>query len=541
MAEFDYIVVGAGSAGCIVAARLAEDRGMSVLVLEAGPGDGSILVRMPAAVSYPLRRDEWIWRFETGPEPALDGRRIAHPRGRLLGGSSSINGMVYVRGSPRDYEGWAAEGLTGWSYADCLPYFRRMESFEGGADAYRGGDGPLRVITMKAEHPLFEAMIAAAQQAGLHYNEDYNGFRQEGVHRHQANIRNGHRASASRAYLHPAMRNGNLRVETGAEVHRVRFDGARRAIGVTYERRGEIRTAEARREVIVCAGTYKSPHLLLLSGIGAGAHLREHGIDIVADVPAVGRNMEDHLGVGLGHRATRSGVSPAIDKGLIGRGLIGLQWLLTGGGLGARNFWETGAFLKSDDKLAHADIQHEFLPVAGGLDGKRLRAVDGFRYSISLMRPESRGRMSLVSADPRAMPRIVHNYMSAPGDIAALRRGVRRTAEILRQAAWDDLRGPADGVDVDGMADAEIESWIRRTGSTYFHPTSSCRMGDGEESVVDAAGRVHGVEGLRVVDASIMPHVISGNTNCPTMMIAEKLSDAIRGRSLPPDPQPFAR
>lgn len=534
MAEYDYVVIGAGSAGSIVAARLAEERGCSVLVLESGPRDGSVLLRMPAAVAYPLRRADWTWQFLTGPEPALDGRMIDHPRGRLLGGSSSINGMVYVRGNPRDFDSWAAEGLPDWSYSHCLPYFRKMERFEDGASAYRGGDGPLDVIRLEADHPLFDAMIAAAEQAGLRYNDDYNAARQEGVHRYQATIRRGHRASASRAYLQPAMRRENLTVVTGATVRRILFDRSSRAVGVRYERRGERIEVSARREIIVSAGTYNSPHLLLLSGIGAAETLRAHDIAVVADLPAVGQGLEDHVGAGVGFAASRSGVSPVIGTGLLGRGLIGLRWLLTGGGAGARNFWETGAFLKSADDLAHADIQHEFLPFAGALSGNRLRVIDGFRYSVSLMRPESRGAVTLASADPTDAPRIVSNYLSDRGDLEALRRGIRRTLEIVRQPAWNDLRGRIDGPDLEAMSDSELDAWLRRTATTYYHPTSTCRMGVGPDSVVDAEGRVYGIAGLRVIDASIMPHVISGNTNAPTMMIAEKLADAIRGRRLAP-------
>ncbi|MDF2235314.1 choline dehydrogenase [Albimonas sp. CAU 1670] len=534
MSTPDYIVVGAGSAGCIVAARLAEDPGVSVLLLESGPRDRSVLLAMPAAVSYPLRQAKWTWRYETGPEPGLGGRTVSHPRGRVLGGSSSINGMVFVRGAAHDFDGWAAEGLAGWSHADCLPYFRRMERFEDGASAERGGDGPLSVIRLKGDHPLFEAMIEAAEQAGLPANPDYNAHWREGVHRHQATIRDGRRHSASRAWLRPALRRGGIEVRAGATVRRILFDDARRAVGVECERRGVREVVHAGREVILCAGAYESPHLLLLSGVGPADQLRAHDVPLVADVPAVGRGLEDHLGVGIGRLASRPGVSPAIHAGPLGKGLIGLRWLLTGGGMGARNFWETGAFLRSDPSLAHPDIQHEFLPVAGGLSGGALRVADGFRYSVSLMRPRSRGSVSLASADPRAAPRIVSGYLRAPGDLEALMRGVRRTMEIVRQPAWDALRGPADGPDPDAMDDAELAAWIRATGSTYFHPASTCRMGVDETSVVDAEGRVHGVEGLRVIDASVMPHVVSGNTNAATMMIAEKLSDAVRGRRLAP-------
>ncbi len=538
--KFDYIVVGAGAAGSIVAARLAEDPGTRILVLEAGPHDRSIYVRMPAAMSYPLTDARRTWTFEMGPEPGLDGRMVTHLRGKMLGGSGSLNGMVYVRGNPRDFDGWAAAGLPDWSYAHCLPYFRKLERYDKGANDYRGGDGPIAITTLKADLPVFQAFLEAGQQAGHPLNLDYNAFRQEGVHAYQANIDRGVRASGGRAYLRPALRNPNLTLALDALVHRVNFAG-RRAVGVTYESRGEIRTAEAEREVILCGGAFNSPQLLLLSGVGDRSELSAHGIPAIADVPGVGRNLVDHVAVSVRYRASRPGVSPIVHVNLLRMGIIGAQWLFLRSGLGATNLWEVGTFFRSAPDVEYANIQHEFLPMLGELMHGKVNIEDGFQYQVCLMRPKSRGALTLVSADPRRHPSIINNYLVHPDDQRELIDGVRHTDEIIQQRAWDGMRGEALTPDLRNQPDAEVLPWLRANMGTQYHPASTCRMGIDDMSVVDEAGRVRETEALRVIDASIMPSITSGNLHCPTMMIAEKLADHVRGRMpLPPRPLPYA-
>ncbi|MEZ5812812.1 MAG: choline dehydrogenase [Rhizobiaceae bacterium] len=536
--SYDYVVIGSGAAGSVVAARLSEDKGTSVLVLEAGPTDLSIYIRMPGALGYPLMNKKWTWGFDTGPEPNMDDREIHHVRGRILGGSSSINGMVYVRGNARDFDEWASEGLTGWSYAHCLPYFKKLESFDGGADAYRGGDGPVRITSLRAEHALYHAYLEAGQQYGLSYNKDYNGRRQEGIHRYQANIDHGVRASSARAYLRPAMRQRGVELRLNAMATRIRFDGSGRAVGVEYESAGTSQFVEAHKEVVVSGGAYCSPHILMLSGVGDGDHLREHGIDTVAHVPAVGRHLEDHPAVPIAYAASRTGVSPAVNMNLVKMGLIGAQWLFARRGLGASNLWETGAFFRSSDDAEHPDMQHEFLPMLGDFISGDLRVTDGFQFSTCLMRPKSQGHVRLRSADPRQHPEIVHNYLNHPEDRRILVAGVKRTDEIAHQRAWDEFRGTPQCPSLRRLSDDEVLTWLKSVAGTQYHPSCSCRMGIGEDSAVDAEGRVHGVTGLRVVDASVMRHVTSGNLQCPTLMVAEKLADCIRGRTLEPEHRP---
>jgi choline dehydrogenase len=538
--KFDYVVVGAGAAGSIIAARLAEDPGTRILVLEAGPHDRSIYVRMPAAMSYPLTDARRTWTFEMGPEPGLDNRMVTHLRGKMLGGSGSLNGMVYVRGNPRDYDGWAAAGLPDWSYARCLPYFKKLERYDKGANDYRGGDGPIGVTTLKADLPVFQAFLEAGQQAGHPLNHDYNAFRQEGVHAYQANIDRGIRASGGRAYLRPALRNPNLRLELDALVHRVNFAG-RRAVGVTYESKGEMKTVEAEREVILCGGAFNSPQLLLLSGIGDRSELSAHGITAIADVPGVGRNLVDHVAVSVRYRASRPGVSPIVHVNLLRMGIIGAQWLFLRRGLGTTNLWEVGTFFRSGPEVEYANIQHEFLPMLGELMHGKVNIEDGFQYQVCLMRPKSRGALTLVSADPRRHPKIVNNYLVHPEDQRELIDGVRHTDEIIQQRAWDGMRGEALMPNLRNLPDAKVLPWLRANIGTQYHPASTCRMGNDDMSVVDEAGRVRETEALRVIDASIMPSITSGNLHCPTMMIAEKLADHVRGRaSLPPRHLPYA-
>ena len=531
--RYDYIIVGAGVAGSVLAARLGETPGVRVLVLEAGPSDLSLYVRMPAALSYLVTNSRRIWDYDTGPEPALGGRTLKQLRGRMLGGSGSLNGMVYVRGNRRDYDGWASAGLPEWSYARCLPYFKKLERFDGEPSEYRGTDGPIGVTALKGDMPVFQAFLEAGQQAGYRFNPDYNGYRQEGVHVYQATIDHGVRSSAGREYLRPALGKGNIELLLNVLVHRIRFNG-RRAVGVTYAGRDGVHDVEAEREVIICGGAFNSPQLLLLSGVGDPRALGRQGIPVVADVPGVGQNLTDHPVVSLKYRTTRQWASPLLNLSIFRRALIGGQWLLTRSGLGARNFWEVGSFFKSSDDVEYANIQHEFPPVLGEVKDGKVVVSAGFQYQVCLMRPRSRGSVTLLSADPARHPRIVHNYLSAPEDGRDLVNGLRLTEEIVRQKAWDPLRGEAITPDIAGMRDGEVLAWAKLNVGTQYHPASSCRMGVDDAAVVDSEGRVHGTEGLRVVDASIMPTIVSGNLQCCTMMMAEKIADAMKGASLDP-------
>nr|WP_298687786.1 choline dehydrogenase [uncultured Dongia sp.] len=530
---YDYVIVGSGAAGSVVAARLGEDRNTRVLVLEAGPSDNSIYVRMPAAMSYPLTDAKRVWNFETGPEAALDGRTMTHLRGRMLGGSGSLNGMVYVRGNPRDFDNWAAAGLPDWSYAHCLPYFKKLERYDGGETDYRGGDGPMGITTLKGDLPVFQAFLEAGQQAGHALNPDYNAFRQEGVHIYQANIDNGIRASGGRAYLRPALKKGNVELKLNALVRRVTFDG-KRAVGIEYEIGGTKHHVEAEREVILCGGAFNSPHLLMLSGIGARAALTEQDIACVADVPGVGQDLEDHVAVSVRYRGSHAGISPAMNLNMLKMGLIGAQWMFLRSGLGITNLWEVGTFFKSSADMEYANIQHEFLPMLGELMHGKVNIEEGFQYQTCLMRPHSKGAVTLKSADPRTLPKIVLNYLADPRDQRELIDGVRHTDEIIQQRGWDGMRGEALNPGLRKQSDVEVLAWLKANVGTQYHPCASCRMGVDDMSVVDAVGKVNGVEALRVIDASIMPRITSGNLHCPTTMIAEKLSDAVRGRPAMP-------
>jgi len=523
--EFDYVIVGAGSAGCVLANRLTEDPAVEVCLIEAGPRDNSIFIRMPAALTFPIESDIYNWKFESEPETELNGRTIGQARGRCLGGSSSINGMVFVRGAAEDYDRWREFGIDGWDFAECLPFFRKLESFEGGQDPMRGGSGPISVIRSKADHPLYEAFLDAGRQFGLRDAGDYNSGGQEGVHVTQATIRDGVRCSTSLAYLVPAMRRPNLTVITNCLVERIEFNG-RAASGVTISQCELRRQINAAREVILCAGTIGSPHLLMLSGIGDQTHLRSHGIPSVAHLPGVGADLQDHVVAPLRYRST-GGISLRRHLEGFGRFKLGLQWLLFKSGLGATNFFEVGAFFKSRDDIAQFDMQHEFLPFLADFQSGRVTISDGFQYFVSQMRPWSRGSIALKSTNPADHPAIRFNYLSDPRDVAEMIAGIRGTLEMAAQPAWSRYKCATENTPDLRATDAEIADWLKSAANTEHHPTSTCRMGRDELAVTDAGGKVHGLERLRIVDGSILPRVPAANINAPIIMVAEKIAATI--------------
>ena len=528
--RFDYIIVGAGSAGCVLAARLTEDPRLRVLLLEVGPKDRSWRIDMPSAVGSLLASTRFNWNYISDPEPHLDGRRLTHPRGRVLGGSSSINGMVYIRGHPHDYDGWAAQGLPGWSYYDVLPYFKRAEQHLHGGDTYHGGSGPLAVFApdIKAS-PLTDCFVRAAIEAGYAGSVDVNGERQEGFGRIDRTTREGRRCSAARAYLRPAERRANLSVLTGALVHRILFERDR-AIGIEYSVGARMFQADA-AEVIVSAGAINSPQLLQLSGVGAVADLESAGIQPRHELRAVGAHLNDHPDLVVQHRCLQPISIYGANRGA--RKLAtGLRWFAGGGGLAGSNHFEAGGFIRSRAGIAQPDIQLTFMPLAIKPGTIEDVGTHSFQVHIDLMRPKSLGQVRIRSSDPNAAPAICFNYLADPQDREDLRTAVRLTREILAQPALTPYRGEELNPGKLLSTDAQIDAWVRQGVETCYHPVGTCRMGtDIRTTVVDGECRVHGLAGLRVIDASIMPSIVSGNTNAPTIMIAEKLSDMILGNA----------
>jgi choline dehydrogenase len=530
----DYVIVGAGSAGCVLADHLTENGKDSVLLLEYGGSDRSPWIQMPSALSIPMNMARYDWRYYTEPEPHLNGRRLHTPRGKVLGGSSSINGLVYVRGNPLDFDRWEAEGATGWGYQDVLPYFKRAERRAEGGDDYRGGDGPLGTRRGLLTNPLHASWLEAGRQAGYALTADMNGFQQEGFGHLDMTVAGGRRCSAANAYLRPAMRRANLTVRTHALATRVLLEG-RRAVGVRYRRGGVFHEVRARREVILCAGPINSPQLLMLSGIGPQHELAAHGIDVVRALPGVGENLQDHLEFYF-QVACREPITLYSQISLVRRALIGARWLLTKDGLGASNHFESGGFIRSRAGVRYPDIQFHFLPLAVNYDGSALAREHGFQAHVGPMRSRSQGWVRLRSAEPLDQPRICFNYMSRSEDWAEMRACVRLTREIFAQPAFDRFRGreiqPGAGVETD----EQIDAFIREKAETAFHPSCTCKMGSltDPKAVVDPQARVIGVEALRVVDSSIMPSITTGNLNAPTIMLAEKAADHIRGAALLP-------
>ncbi|KAE9627623.1 choline dehydrogenase [Parasedimentitalea maritima] len=531
----DYVIVGAGSAGCALAYRLSE-AGHQVLVIEHGGTDAGPLIQMPAALSYPMNMGLYDWGYKSQPEPHLGGRQLVTPRGKVVGGSSSINGMVYVRGHAGDYDHWAASGAQGWGYADVLPYFKRMESWHegghGGDATWRGNDGPLHISRGPRNNPLHNAFVDAGSQAGYPVTDDYNGHQQEGFGPMEQTVYKGRRWSAANAYLRPALQRPNCTL-TRAFARRVVIEQGR-AVGVEVERGGKVEVIRANNEVILSASSLNSPKLLMLSGIGPAAHLAEHCIDLVADRPGVGQNLQDHLELYL-QMACSQPITLFKHWNLFSKALIGAQWLFTKTGLGASNQFESAAFIRSQAGVDYPDIQYHFLPMAVRYDGQAAAEGHGFQAHVGPMRSPSRGAVTLASADPKEAPNILFNYMSSEQDWQDFRRCIRLTREIFDQEAFKPFVKSEIQPGVDLQSDDELDSFIREHVESAFHPCGTCRMGAASDptSVVDPECRVIGVEGLRVADSSIFPRITNGNLNGPSIMTGEKAADHILDRSLP--------
>ena len=531
----DYVIVGAGSAGCAMAYRLSE-AGKSVLVIEHGGTDAGPFIQMPGALSYPMNMSMYDWGYKSQPEPHLGGRELVTPRGKVIGGSSSINGMVYVRGHAGDYNHWAESGATGWSYADVLPYFKRMETWDdrghGGDPDWRGSDGPLHVTRGPRDNPLHDAFVKAGQQAGYPVTKDYNGEQQEGFGPMEMTVYKGRRWSAANAYLKPALKRDNCTMIRALARKVVIEDG--RAVGVEVERGGQIEVIRAGAEVILAASSLNSPKLLMLSGIGPAAHLAEHGIEVIADRPGVGQNLQDHLEFYF-QFASKQPITLYKYWNLFGKALVGAQWLFTKTGLGASNQFESAAFIRSDKGIDYPDIQYHFLPIAVRYDGQAAAEGHGFQAHVGPMRSASRGEVTLASADPNAAPKILFNYMSAEQDWIDFRKCVRLTREIFAQDAMKPYLKHEIQPGSDLQTDEEIDGFLREHVESAYHPCGTCKMGavDDPMAVVDPECRVIGVEGLRVADSSIFPRITNGNLNGPSIMTGEKASDHILGRRLP--------
>jgi choline dehydrogenase len=543
-AAYDFIIVGGGSAGCALANRLSADPAHRVLVLEAGRPDypWDVYIHMPAALTFPIGNRFYDWGYESEPEPGLNGRRIYHARGKVLGGSSSINGMIFQRGNPLDYERWAADpGMGGWDYAHCLPYFKKMETCLAGADEFRGGAGPLILERGPADSPLFRAFFAAVQQAGYPLTGDVNGYRQEGFAPFDRNVHRGRRLSAARAYLHPVLSRPNLTVRTRAFATKVLFEGTR-AVGVEFRQgRGLSRLARG-GEIILCGGAINTPQLLQLSGVGPAGLLRQLGVHVIADLPGVGENLQDHLEVYVQYGSKQPvSVAPALK--LRNRPMVGAKWLLRRTGPGATNHFEGGGFVRSNDDVRYPNLMYHFLPIAIRYDGSQPAGGHGYQVHIGPMYSDSRGSVRITSRDPDVHPALRFNYLSTPTDRREWGEAIRITRKILNQPAFDEFNDGELSPGKEVSTDEEVLDWVRRDAETALHPSCTAKLGTGADAVTDPATMaVHGLDGLRVVDASVMPYITNGNIYAPVMMIAEKSADLILGNTpLPAQPVEFYR
>jgi choline dehydrogenase len=524
--EFDYVIVGAGSAGCVLANRLSADGKHSVLLLEAGPKDSHIWIHIPLGYGRLFKEKTVNWMYQTEPEPGLNGRAVFQPRGKVLGGSSSINGLLYVRGQHEDYDRWRQHGNLGWGFDDVLPYFKKAEHQSRGADDFHGVDGPLPVSNLSHADPLSAAFIAAAAETGIPKNPDFNGATQEGAGFFQTTTRYGRRASTAVSYLRPAKDRNNLHVETSALAQRILFEG-RRAVAIEYRQAGSLRTARARREILVSGGAYNSPQLLQLSGIGPAELLRKHGIDVVLDAPGVGNDLQDHMQVRVVMRCTKPITLNDVVNSPVRKVMAGLRYAAFRTGPLSIAAGTSGAFFKTNPRLVTPDIQIHFLPFSTDKMGEKLHSFSGFSASVCQLRPESRGSLRIRSADPAAAPEIRINYLAAEADRTANVEGLKILRRILQAPALRAFVTEEVDPGIKVSTDEELLAFCRARGSTVYHPTSTCRMGNDPLAVVDQRLRVRGIDGLRVIDGSVMPDLVSGNTNAPIIMIAEKASDMI--------------